>query len=76
MSVCSFTWNNWPNFHENLHFNVSKVCRQSVDKKTRIDATEWCNALRICWTCFGHLHAHHQELETILVLQRHIDITN
>ena len=25
-------------------------------------------ALVICSTCFGQLHAHHQELETILVL--------
>jgi len=32
------------------------------------DATECFIALMICSTCFGHLYAHHQELETILVL--------
>ena len=34
----------------------------------QLDATEWCIALIICSTCFGHLYAHHQEFETILVL--------
>jgi len=29
-------------------------------------------ALIICSTCFGHLYAHHQELETILVLLLHV----
>ena len=29
-------------------------------------------ALIICSTCFGHLYAHHQELETILVLLPHM----
>ena len=33
----------------------------------QLDATECFIALIICWTCFGHLYAHHQELETILV---------
>jgi len=33
----------------------------------QLDATEWFIALVICSTCFGHLYAHHQELETILV---------
>ena len=39
-----------------------------VDKKTQLDVTEWFIALIIYSTCFGHLHAHHQELETICVL--------
>ena len=34
----------------------------------QLDATEWFIALIICSTCFGQLYAHHQELETILVL--------
>ena len=34
----------------------------------QLDATEWVMALVICSTCFGHLYAYHQELETILVL--------
>ena len=29
-------------------------------------------AIIICSTCFGHLYAHHQELETILVLLPHM----
>ena len=41
---------------------------QCVEKKNQLDATEWFIALIICSTCFGHLYAHHQELETICVL--------
>ena len=37
-------------------------------EENQLDATEWFIALIICSTCFGHLYAHHQELETILVL--------
>jgi len=36
------------------------------------DATECFIAHIICSTCFGHLYAHHQELETILVLLPHV----
>ena len=43
-----------------------------VEKKNQLDATEWFTALVICSTCFGHLYAHHQELETILVLLLHM----
>jgi len=39
---------------------------------TYVDATECVIALIICSTCFGHLYAHHQELETILVLLPHV----
>ena len=38
----------------------------------QLDTTECFIALIICSTCFGHLYAHHQELETILVLLPHI----
>ena len=41
-----------------------------VEKKTKLDSTECFIALKICSTCFGHLYAHHQELETILVYYR------
>jgi hypothetical protein len=34
-------------------------------EETQLDATEWFIAFIICSTCFGHLYAHHQELETI-----------
>jgi len=40
----------------------------SVEKKKRLDATGWFIALIICTTCFGHLYAHHQELETTFLL--------
>ena len=37
-------------------------------EENQLDATECFIALIICSTCFGHLYAHHQELEVILVL--------
>ena len=41
-------------------------------EENQLDATEFFIALIICSTCFGHLYAHHQELETILVLLPHM----
>ena len=38
-----------------------------VEKENQLDVTELFIALIICSTCFGHLCAHHQELETICV---------
>jgi len=49
--------------------------RASVYMRTeenQLDATEWFIALVICSTCFGHLYAYHQELETTLVLLPHM----
>ena len=43
-----------------------------VEKKNQLDTTECFIVLIICLTCFGHLYAHHQELETILVLLPHM----
>jgi len=40
-------------------------------EENQLDATEWFISFIICSTCFGHLYAHHQELETILVLLPH-----
>jgi len=40
--------------------------------ENQLDATELFIALIICSTCFGQLYAHHQELETILVLLPHM----
>ena len=37
-------------------------------EENQLDATECFIALIICSTCFGHLYAHYQELETLLVL--------
>jgi len=41
-------------------------------EENQLDATEWFIALIICSTCFGHLHAHHQELKIIFVLLPHM----
>ena len=41
-------------------------------EENQLDATEWFIALIICSTRFKHLHDHHQELETILVLLPHM----
>ena len=43
-----------------------------AEKGNQLDATELFIALIICSTCFGHLHAHHQELEIMLVLLPHM----
>jgi len=40
--------------------------------ENELDTTERFIALIICPTCFGHLYAHHQELETILMLLPHM----
>jgi hypothetical protein len=39
-----------------------------VEKKNQLDVTECFIALMICSTCFGHVYALHQELETLCVL--------
>ena len=44
------------------------MCRE----ENQLDATECFIALIISSTCFGHLYAHHQELEAILVLLPHM----
>jgi len=41
-------------------------------EENQLDATECLIAQIICSTCFGHLYAHHQEVETILVLLPHM----
>jgi hypothetical protein len=41
-------------------------------EENQLDATEYFIALIICSTCFGHIYAHHQEFETILVLLPHM----
>ena len=38
----------------------------------QLDASEWFIGPVICLTGFGHLYAHHQELETIFVLLPHM----
>ena len=41
-------------------------------EENQLDATECFIAIIIRSTCFGHSYAHHQELETILVLLPHM----
>ena len=41
-------------------------------EENQLDATKCFIALTICSTCFGHLYAHHQELETTLLLWTHM----
>ena len=41
-------------------------------EENQLDATECFIAIKICSTCFGHSYAHHQVLETILVLLPHM----
>jgi len=43
-----------------------------LKEENQLDVIEWFIALVICSTCFGHLYAHHTELETILVLLPHM----
>jgi len=47
-------------------FVRASLCKRR--EENQLDATECFIALIICLICFGHLYAHHQELETILVL--------
>ena len=41
-------------------------------EENQLDVTEWFIALIICSTYFGHLYAHHQELEIIFVWLPHM----
>ena len=54
-----------------MFFYVCMFVRAPLYKsreENQLDATECFIGLIICSTCFGHLYAHHQELEIILVL--------
>ena len=50
----------------------SRPSLSMLREEHQLDTTEWFIALIICSTCFGHLYAHHQELETTLVLLPHM----
>jgi len=52
-----------------LHLQIMAFARR---EDNQLDATECCIALIICSTCFGHLHAHHQEPESTLMLLPHM----
>ena len=51
-------------------FVRASLCKHR--EENQLDATECFVQLIICSTCFGHLYAHHQGLETILVLLPHM----
>jgi len=51
-------------------FARASLCK--ITEENQLDATELFIAPITCSTCFGHLYAHHQELETILVLLPHM----
>ena len=57
-----------PNYYFKLLNNNNNKRRE----ENQLDATECFIAIIICSTCFGHSYAHHQELETILVLLPHM----
>ena len=54
-----------------LHDEPEKTLLKRREER-QLDATECFIAIVICLTSFGHLYAHHQELETILVLLPHM----
>ena len=54
------------------HVYGAIVVQYKRKEENQLDATEWCIAIMICSTCFGHSYAHHHELETILVLLQHM----
>ena len=57
----------------NAVFSVgTNRCMDKRREENQLDATECFIPIIICSTYFGHLHAHHQELETILVLLPHM----
>ena len=53
------------------HFSQKRPIYERREEN-QLDATECFIAIIICSICFGHLYAHHQELETILVLFPHM----
>jgi len=48
------------------------ITKHKRREENQLDTTECFIALTICSTCFTHLYAHHQALETILVLLLHM----
>ena len=67
-------------YHLNLKSVVSRNTATSSFKiipggrreENQLDTTECLISLIIFSKCFGHLYAHHQELETILLLLPHM----
>jgi len=55
-----------------MYFLTCKRLKGKCREENQLDATECFIALINCSKCFGHLYAHHQELETMLVLLPHM----
>ena len=55
-----------------LKFSSRDLQNYKRREENHLDVTVSFIALIICSTCFGHSYAHHQELETILVLLPHM----
>jgi len=55
-----------------ITYTAFDVSFYKCTEENQLDTTEWYIARIICSTCFGHVCAHHQELETILVLLPHM----
>jgi hypothetical protein len=67
LSPCTRRECSWKTFTVQC-VNLMCVCPCIVairGEENQLDATQWFIELVICSTCFGHLYAHHQELETI-----------
>ena len=50
----------------------SRVVNCKRSEENQLDATDCFIELIICSTYFGHLYAHHQKFETVLVLLPHM----
>ena len=56
---------------QKVNFAVGLTCSKQayqVKNENQLDATYYFIVLLIGLTCFGHYYAHHQELETIMLI--------
>ena len=51
---------------------LKQLQRFTSREENQLEATECFIAIIICSTRFGHSYAHHQELETVLLLLLHM----
>jgi len=62
----------WPKMYIGFLCKFVHALLYMRTEENQLDATEWFIAHVICPTCFGHVYAHHQEIETILVFLPHM----
>ena len=65
---CLKCWFRYVPNSSSAHTACSNKHHHKRREENQLDATECFNAFIICSTCFRHLYARHQELETIFVL--------